>query len=128
MYTLFGGVEFFQKNINIDETIEYALSDLFEISPEIISPEAKDLIFSMLKTDPSERISARDALNHPFFKKKKFLESDKPLNLIGQTDFYEVYKFVKKKTGEIFSEEIFYLNINDYSIDEKKSSFKENNQ
>lgn len=128
MYTLFGGVEFFQKSKNIDETIEYALSDLKLFAGNCISFEAEDLILSMLQTDPSERISAEDALNHPFFSRKKdfpkdefYDELDNSLNLIVQTDFYEVYKYVKKKTGEIFSEEIFYLNIDDYSIDEKKN-------
>ena len=33
-----------------------------------LSPEAKDLISKLLKYSPHERITARDALNHPWFK------------------------------------------------------------
>lgn len=34
------------------------------------SPELQDLILQMLKMDPKERISAKDALQHPWFKKE----------------------------------------------------------
>ncbi len=34
------------------------------------SPELQDLILQMLKMDPKERISAKDALQHPWFQKE----------------------------------------------------------
>jgi calcium-dependent protein kinase len=37
-----------------------------------LSPQAKDLISQLLKFNPSERITAKDALNHPWFKTEEF--------------------------------------------------------
>ena len=35
--------------------------------PKSFSPELKDLIAQMLKKDPKERITAKNALEHPWF-------------------------------------------------------------
>ena len=39
---------------------------------QALSPNAKDLITKLLKYDPSDRITAKDALTHPWFKTKEF--------------------------------------------------------
>ena len=37
---------------------------------EHISPEARDLVVKLLKENPDERITAAEALNHPWFEAK----------------------------------------------------------
>jgi len=37
-----------------------------------ISEEGRDLLNQLLEKDPKNRISARDALSHPWFKKEEF--------------------------------------------------------
>jgi len=36
--------------------------------PKMLSTQCKDLIHKMIEIDPSKRISARDAMNHPWIK------------------------------------------------------------
>ena len=47
---------------------DFQPQNLFEMFPEI-SDDAKDLLQKMLKFDPSKRISAQEALSHPYFSK-----------------------------------------------------------
>ena len=42
-------------------------------------PEAKDLLLGMLQLDPKQRISAAEALHHPFFANMKFSSTDENL-------------------------------------------------
>jgi len=46
-----------------------------------VSPGAKDLITSLIKLDPSERLSATDALNHEWIKQKFNINDTKPKRL-----------------------------------------------
>ena len=36
--------------------------------PKMLSSQCKDLIHKMIEVDPNKRISARDAMNHPWIK------------------------------------------------------------
>lgn len=45
---------------------QYEVFDLTKFVPNL-SPSGMDLLKSMLQFDPEKRISAVDALNHPFF-------------------------------------------------------------
>lgn len=47
---------------------------LSEIIGAIATPEEIDLISKMLVFDPSKRITAKEALNHPFFDDMKELK------------------------------------------------------
>ena len=52
-----------------------------------ISPQAKDLISKMLQVDPQHRISAEEALRHPWFKKSLgALTFDKPMAVTTLTN------------------------------------------
>ena len=51
---------------NIDELFGEILSGQFVCDPQFISPEAEDLLRKMLQVDPKERITAAQALNHPW--------------------------------------------------------------
>lgn len=50
-----------------DEVFHKIEKGFFEI-PDYVSKEASDLLYKMLKVKEDRRISARDALNHPFIK------------------------------------------------------------
>lgn len=50
------------------------------IPPRVYAdPNAQDLFYKMLKYDPDERISARDALEHPYFNDVVLVEVQLPL-------------------------------------------------
>lgn len=75
LITYFGSVTWndFAKKYNASYIINYeSIGDIFELALpgnyNLITPESFDLIFKFLKFDPKERISAKEALNHPFFK------------------------------------------------------------
>ena len=85
-----------------DETIQKIFSGKFEFDIENfnhISESAKDLIIRCLKTEPSKRISVKEALNHKFFDDLQeaifFTEDDKmrlnKLKTINKgTKFYQL--------------------------------------
>lgn len=54
-----------------------------------VSKEAKDLVSSMLKYDPKQRLSAKDCLVHPWIKKYDQLSEQK----ISQTALLKMKKF-----------------------------------
>lgn len=51
----------------------------------MIGKEGMDLMKKMLKMDPNERITAAEALKHPYFNKLKSRVSRSPLT----SDYYE---------------------------------------
>ena len=66
----FGG----RDDYEIMETVKTGKYDLTSPPFDTISEEAKDLIRKALTMDPTKRISAEEALNHPWFKKYKSKE------------------------------------------------------
>lgn len=57
--------------------IKEGIYDLEEDPWQSISEKAKDLVRKLLTVDPDQRISAKDALNHPWIK----VEEEKPQTL-----------------------------------------------
>ena len=76
MYILLSGRPPFGGNSDseIVKCIRVGTYDLTSYPFNKISPEAKNLITSLLTRDPSKRISAEEALNHLWFKKLKTKE------------------------------------------------------
>ena len=77
LYALFKGTFPFTGNTKF-ELLENIKSGKYDIrSPpfEAVSDEAKDLIMKLLKINPSQRISAQMALEHPWFEKLKIKET-----------------------------------------------------
>ena len=57
-----------------------------------LSNNAKDLIRKLLKYNPSERITAKEALNHPWFQTAEFKTTYKKLNQINNKEAMEMFK------------------------------------
>ena len=57
-----------------------------------LSDNAKDLITKLLKYNPSERITARNALNHPWFQTAEFKTTYQQVNTISGFDAMEMLK------------------------------------
>lgn len=71
MYTLLCGYPPFRGK-NEGEIMKRVITGEFRFEPKDwagVSDEAKDLIADMLEMDIDVRVSARDALKHPWFKK-----------------------------------------------------------
>ena len=64
-----------------------------------LSDDAKDLIKSLLKFDPKERITAREALEHPWFKSKEFTNVYHRINTIKMNDAKELLNNVENYTS-----------------------------
>ncbi len=61
---------FIKKEDTQKETLEKNREAAVEFDPEIwdkISEEAKDLLMRLIEKDPKQRLSAIDALKHPWF-------------------------------------------------------------
>ena len=67
---LFGKKPFTERrNTSLNEQIRTA-DYVFPTNSELISREALDLIQKLLIVEPSQRLSSRDLLNHPWLKVK----------------------------------------------------------
>jgi polo-like kinase 1 len=69
MYTLLVGIPPFQKS-NIKEIYENIKHNSFTL-PSNLTSEAADLISKVLTTNPLERLTLEEILNHPFMAKKE---------------------------------------------------------
>ena len=76
LYTMLAGYQpFFENNANkLYKMIQEGKYDLEGDPWQDISDKAKDLVRKLLTVDPDARISAKDALNHPWIK----VEEEKP--------------------------------------------------
>lgn len=72
-------------------TYQYCLTGDYVLEGDPIfdksSPAVRDLITQMLHVDPRNRISIADALKHPWFCKKKNLETNKIPSKIDFTEY-----------------------------------------
>jgi calcium-dependent protein kinase len=60
-----------------------------------LSDDAKDLIKNLLKFNPKERITARNALEHPWFKSKQFTNLYHRINTVKMNDAREMLNNVE---------------------------------
>ena len=72
-----------------------------------IEPDALDLIKKLLEYDPEKRLSASQALKHPYFK-DLHEESEEPVSKpMNYFDFeFEQYNLTKEILGELILDEI----------------------
>eukprot|EP00941_MAST-03F_sp_MAST-3F-sp1_P002433 g2433.t1 len=68
LYTMLVGIPPFEAH-HPRETMERIRQMDFEV-PGALSAEARDLVVKLLSPDPEDRISVKEALNHPFMDKK----------------------------------------------------------
>ena len=61
-----------------------------------LSGNAKDLIKKLLKFEPKERITARDAINHPWFQTEEFKSTYQRINTVNSFDVREMMKNLEK--------------------------------
>ena len=97
-----------QKGIGINKYLTH-------VSPKII-----DLINKMLEYDPDKRLTAKQCLNHEYF--KDLLEHDLKMNKLSQVNFYQNSLLLKS-----FNDSNSYLKIDD-SIQYKSNNRNNNNQ
>ena len=68
-----------------------------------LTPEAKDLITKLLKYNPDERITAKDALTHPWFQTKEFqnisrvktISEEEAKNMLNNLELYKSDNIIK---------------------------------
>jgi len=65
LYILLNGTAPF-KGHNRDELFKVILGDTLTFKNEVLSPDAKDLLLKLLHKDPKKRITASEALAHPW--------------------------------------------------------------
>ena len=85
MYILLTGGPPFSGN-NDDEILNSVSKGVYDTNSDVyrsLSDNAKDLMSKLLKYNPNERITAKDSLNHPWFKTPEFTNSYK-INQVNQ--------------------------------------------
>ena len=109
----FGGKEKEQ----IFENIKKGIYDIKSPPFDRVSEEAKDLIRRLLVIDPSKRITAGDALNHPFFIKNKI--KDKMSNLSTEDIQYLLKNILCYYPDKILQQAVIaYLVLNNQEMDD----------
>ena len=105
MYILLTGTPPF--NGEEDDSILRAVSngkyDTTLESYKALSPEGKDLISRLLKYNPSDRITAKDALTHPWFNTKEFknisrvntISVEEARNMLNNLELYKSDNIIK---------------------------------
>ena len=98
---LIGQPPFFGKNENeISQAIKTGKYDINNKQYLSLSQNAKDLIAKLLKYYPQERITALEALNHPWFNTPdianiNYLDNGKIIELLSNLDKYKSYNIIK---------------------------------
>ena len=98
---LIGQPPFFGKNENeISQAIKTGKYDINNKQYLSLSQNAKDLIAKLLKYNPQERITALEALNHPWFNTPdianiNYLDNGKIIELLSNLDKYKSYNIIK---------------------------------
>ena len=98
---LIGKPPFNGKNENaISFAIKKGKYDILNSQYESLSQNAKDLISKLLKYDPEERITAKEALNHPWFNTPDiinidYLDNERIKDLLLNLERYKSYNIIK---------------------------------
>ena len=79
LYILLTGRPPFDGNDDdeIIENVKKGVYDKWAYPFPLLSPHAKDLIFNLLQYDPKKRLTAEQAIEHPWFKTAEFKKKDK---------------------------------------------------
>ena len=98
---LIGKPPFNGKNENaISLAIKKGKYDILNAQYESLSQNAKDLISKLLMYDPEERITAKEALNHPWFNTPEimnidYLDNERIKDLLLNLERYKSYNIIK---------------------------------
>ena len=98
---LIGKPPFNGKNQNaISFAIKKGKYDILNAQYESLSQNAKDLISKLLQYDPEERITAKEALNHPWFNTPDiinidYLDNERIKDLLLNLERYKSYNIIK---------------------------------
>ena len=98
---LIGKPPFNGKNQNaISFAIKKGKYDILNSQYESLSQNAKDLISKLLQYDPEERITAKEALNHPWFNTPDiinidYLDNERIKDLLLNLERYKSYNIIK---------------------------------
>ena len=98
---LIGKPPFNGKNENeISLAVKKGKYDILSAQYESLSQNAKDLISKLLMYDPEERITAKEALNHPWFNTPEimnidYLDNVKIKDLLLNLERYKSYNIIK---------------------------------
>ncbi len=105
MYIMLTGTPPFNGDED-DEILQAVSKGRYDTSSpqyQALSPNAKDLLTKLLKYNPSERITAADALNHPWFTSNEFqqlyrahtINVNAAKNLINNLEYYKSDNIIK---------------------------------
>jgi calcium-dependent protein kinase len=100
--------------------------DLVKYPWGIISAEAKDLIKQLIEIDPYKRLSAKEALQHPWFEIKKMKAVDKMVNTIDPNKAQNMINNLKnyKSDNMLRCAVIAYLVHNNTQIEQAREAIK----
>ena len=132
MYILLTGKPPF-GGINDEEILSKVKKGKFDLTKYpwgVISNEAKDLIKKLIEIDPTKRLSAEDALQHPWFELTKLKAVDNMVNTIEPNRAINLVKNLKKyRTDNILRcAVIAYLVHNNTQIEQARDAIKLFNQ
>ena len=132
MYILLTGKPPF-GGINDEEILLKVKKGKFDLAKYpwgVISNEAKDLIKKLIEVDPTKRLSAEDALQHPWFELTKLKAVDNMVNTIDPNRAINLVKNLKKyRTDNILRcAVIAYLVHNNTQIEQARDAIKLFNQ
>lgn len=110
------------KNIiKIINQNDYPIKKFEEIFPEIEDKDAIDLLKKLMSFDPNERISAKEALKHPFFDSIKNEKSEEGQK--GNIENKKNEKYNNDKITNLYHEQYNDNTINNTSSDEEQIEF-----
>ena len=118
----FGGV----NDEDILSKVKKGKYDMAKYPWGVISNEAKDLIKKLIEVDPTKRLRAEDALQHPWFELTKLKAMDEMVNTIDPNRAINLVKNLKKyRTDNILRcAVIAYLVHNNTQIEQARDAIK----
>ena len=121
MYFLLSGtLPFYEENeAKFIEKISKAQYDVTSKFWKTISKEAKDLLSCLLKPNPQLRLSAEQALKHPWF--EKYLKKDNSIDLNSYQHIKSISSSFTQKLNPIITEILSYISTQMLTNQEESS-------